>query len=150
MRFPVDGVIHRAASQSATPTSRLSSRGSTPAVAAIATRPAETKPPTLQPPCSDDMIGFGSWRSRATPCAFIATSIAPLLAPNTNRIAPSMYGLVASSGSGSMRQKTSVATRVTEALERPSRMWPVSGIETSAPAAMHSRHRPIVDFETPR
>ena len=61
-----------------------------------------------------------------------------------------MYGLVASSGSGSMRQKTSVATRVTEALERPSRMWPVSGIETSAPAAMHSRHSPIVDFETPR
>ena len=50
------------------------------------------------------MIGFGSKRSTATPCAFIETSIAPLLAPNTNRIAPSMYGLVASSGSGSIRQ----------------------------------------------
>ena len=96
------------------------------------------------------MIGFGSSRSTATPCAFIETSIAPLLAPNTNRIAPSMYGLVASSGSGSIRQKISVAARVTEALERPSRMWPVSGIETSAPAAMHSRHSPSVAFEIPR
>jgi len=43
-----------------------------------------------------------------------------------------------------------VAARVTEALERPSRMWPVSGIETSAPAAMHSRHSPSVAFEIPR
>ena len=50
------------------------------------------------------MIGFDNVRSTATPCAFIATSIAPLLAPNTNRIAPRMYGPVASSGSGSIRQ----------------------------------------------
>ncbi len=96
------------------------------------------------------MIGLPSSRSTATPCAFIETSIAPPLAPKTNRIAASMIGLVASSGSGNIRQKISVAARVTEALERPSRMWPVSGIETSAPAAMHSRHNPSVAFEIPR
>jgi hypothetical protein len=64
--------------------------------------------------------------------------------------AASVIGLVASSGSGNIRQKISVAARVTEALERPSRMWPVTGIETSAPAAMHSKHNPSVAFEIPR
>ena len=67
------------------------------------------------------MIGFGSLRSSATPCAFMATSITPLTAPNANRIAPSMYGLVASSGSGSIRQKISAEARVTAALGRRSR-----------------------------
>ena len=119
--LPSRDVIHSAASQSATPTTRLSSRGSTPAAAAMATTPAETKPPTLQPPWSEDMIGFVSSRSTATPCAFMETSIAPLLAPNTNRIAPSVYGPVARSGSGSIRQKISVVARVTEALVRRSR-----------------------------
>ena len=65
------------------------------------------------------MIGLASPRSTATPCAFIETSIAPLLAPNTNRIAPSAYGLGASSGRGSIRQNTSAATRVTDALGAP-------------------------------
>ena len=96
------------------------------------------------------MIGRPSSRSTATPCAFIATSIAPPLAPKTNKVAASVTGLVASSGSGKSRQKISVAARVTEALDRPSRMWPVSGIETSAPAAMHSRHNPSVAFEIPK
>ena len=50
------------------------------------------------------MIGLRSPRSTATPWAFIPTSITPFVAPNTNRIAPSIAGLVASSGSGSIRQ----------------------------------------------
>src|SRR5205814_3933242 len=74
-------VIHSAATQSATPTSRLSSRGSTPAAAVIATSPAERNPPTLQPPRSDDMTGRPSSRSTETPCAFTATPIPPPLAP---------------------------------------------------------------------
>ena len=40
--------------------------------------------------------------------------------------------------------------RVTPALERRSSTWPVSGIATSAPAAMHSSAKPIVVLETPR
>jgi hypothetical protein len=83
-------MIQIAASQSATPTNRLSTRGSTPAVATMTTIPAAAKPPRLHPPWSEDMIGLRSSRSTATPCAFIATSITPLLAPNTNRAAASM------------------------------------------------------------
>ena len=60
-----------------------------------------------------------------------------------------MYGLVASSGSGNIRQNTSAVHRTTDALGSRSRMCPVSGIETSAPAAMHSRHKPRVAFEIP-
>ena len=146
--LPSRAVIPSAASQSATPTMRLSTRGSKPARPETTTRPAAANPPRLQPPCSEDMIGFAATRSTATPCAFIATSIAPLTMPNTNRIAPSMGALVASSGSGSMRQKSSEAARVTDALERRSSTWPVSGIEISAPAAMQSRQSPIVAFET--
>jgi hypothetical protein len=50
-------VIQRLKRKRATPTARLSIRGSSPEAAAIATRPAAVNPPTLQPPCSDDMIG---------------------------------------------------------------------------------------------
>ena len=60
-------MIHSPASQSATPTTRLSARGSTPAAPATTTIPAAAKPPTLQPPWSDDMIGLRSSRSTATP-----------------------------------------------------------------------------------
>src|SRR6266576_2589429 len=58
-------VIHSAATQSAIPTSRLSSRGATPAAAAIATRPADRNPPTLQPPCIEDVAGQGHRDERA-------------------------------------------------------------------------------------
>ena len=61
-----------------------------------------------------------------------------------------MNGLVASSGSGSIRQNTSAVHRATDALGSRSRMWPVIGIETRAPAAMHSKQKPSVAFEIPR
>ncbi len=60
-----------------------------------------------------------------------------------------MYALVASSGSGSIRQKINVAARVTDALGWLSTMWPVRGIETSEPAAMQSRQSPSVVLEMP-
>ena len=61
-----------------------------------------------------------------------------------------MYGLVASSGSGNIRQNASAVPRTTDALETRSRMCPVSGIDTSAPAAMESTQSPRVAFEIPR
>ena len=76
--------------------------------------------------------------------------MAPVLAPKTNSSAPSMYGLVARSGRGSTRQSTSVASRVTDALACLSSSWPVRGIATNAPAAMHNRQNPTVAFEMPR
>src|SRR3954452_12983001 len=148
--LPSRAVTASAKNHSATPTIRLSTRGSSPAAPTTAPSPEATTPPTLQPPCSEDMIGLGSSRSTATACAFIDTSMAPLTAPKTNRIAPSIGALEASSGSGSIRQKSNAAARVTEPEERRSRIWPVSGIDTSAPAAMHSRQSPIVAFDTLR
>jgi hypothetical protein len=92
------------ASQSAIPTASDSTRGSSPAAPAAAASPADTKPPTLQPPCSEDITGRPRSRSTATPCAFIETSMAPLAAPKTNRIGPSARALGAISGNGSIRQ----------------------------------------------
>ena len=55
-----------------------------PSATAIATPAAPRSPPTDQPAWSDEVIGRPRDRSRATPCAFIETSIAPFIAPNTN------------------------------------------------------------------
>ena len=78
-------------------------------------RPAPAKPPTLQPPCSDDMIGFGRARARCRRrVLFIATSIAALARPEHEQDRRrACSGLVASTGSvHRMRQNDQRRRRV--------------------------------------
>ncbi len=96
------------------------------------------------------MTGRPSWRSTATPCAFIATSIAPFVAPKTKSAAISESGLGARIGSRKATKSASVATRVTRALPKRAAVGPVSGIATSAPSAIEKSATPSVEWLIPR
>ena len=93
------------------------------------------------------MIGRWSARSTATPCAFIETSIAPLLAPRTARASGSSQGCGDSTGSGNARTQASAAVRVARALPIRPTTRPISGSATITPTARARMTSPRVAFE---
>ena len=88
--------------------------------------------------------------SRATPWAFMETSMAVLKAPKTTMTAASARGSGASSGSTVSSGKTSPAAMTMRRLETRTSNWPVTCWEMRAPSAAQKSTRPISVAVAPR
>ena len=79
---------------------------------------APMRPQRLQQAWNEFRIGRPYRRSTATPCAFIATSIAPLLAPKRTRVPTRIGSVGASASRGNIRQRLIEAMTVTGRLPK--------------------------------
>lgn len=124
-------------------TTRAADAGATPTIAASATLAAPSIEPRLQPACSEDITGRPIRRSMATPCAFMATSITPLAAPNPSMPMVSSVSDGARTGIEASNGNSSAEAITMRRLDTRVSTWPVTVMETSAPAADASRAMPI-------
>ena len=108
-------------------------------------RPPPTKPPRLQNPCEDDMIGRPIRFSAATALAFIETSVAPNVPPNMY-IATAAVPTPGASATSSSPKQHEIAKNVVAAFEPCFGMrWPAHIIALTAPAPNNSSSKPSVN-----
>ena len=106
-------------------------------------------PPKLNRPWNPDIIVRPDARSTMIAWMFMATSTAPIAAPNASSAGTSTATLDAVASTGSIAVISSVATTIT--VRQPARAdhSPASGIVIIEPAPRHSSSRPSVASSRP-
>src|SRR4051794_14667162 len=99
-------------------------------------------PPILDRAWNRDSDGVAIACSSATPCAFIETSLAPAIAPNTIRAANNVAASVAQDGATSAAESPTVLQIVTRRLPWRATSQPVAGMANIDPTAVPSRVSP--------
>ena len=112
-------------------------------------RPAPAAAPTLYQPWNDDITARFRRASTATPWAFMATSRAPIAAPNRTRAATSVRGVAAWTGSAKAGHIRIPQARHRAALPNRLIRAPATGMAVTPPAAMASRIQPNTPVPTP-
>src|SRR3954452_13097006 len=99
-------------------------------------------PPMLNSAWNRDMLGLASAPSMAIPCALIATSFAPAIAPNSINAKNKDVASIANAGAARATEKPSVLQTVTRLLPTRVISQPVAGIAQTDPIAVPKRLRP--------
>src|SRR5262249_39698425 len=123
--------------------------GAHPAWSARAASPAPRSPPSGKSACSRERKWLPSSFSRATACAFIDTSRAPLHAPRKTRARASVDADPASRGRGRPRHSPTRVEAPRGRVPVRARSHPASGIAPRAPTAIPRRARPRGPVPTP-
>ncbi|MNH15949.1 hypothetical protein D3C79_755750 [compost metagenome] len=91
----------------------VADKGDNPNHSITLTLPAPAMPPTLKKPWKPDIMALPLARSTTTACTFIATSIMPIAAPNSNRASAMPAVLSISASKGRSRHNARPASRIT-------------------------------------
>ena len=131
------------------PTAMKCSGIPTPTFTATQPVAAPSPAPRLQTAWNTGMIGRFATRSTSPAQAFIVTSIAPCIAPNSSSAAASSPTLGASATSHTAARCTAASTNVTRAAPSWSDQRPASGNEVTAPSPIASSTSPSAPGSSP-
>ena len=104
--------------------------------------------PMLKPACSKDIVARRKAFSTAIPCAFMATSMLPIVAPKNRAAGRKVHRSGIIGGKMKAKQKAMPVMVVTRALPKRLIRTPDSGMAMMAPAAMARSARPNMPVPT--